>query len=172
MKKLLFAVLFSVCALFGDEVLLQTTKGDITLKLFKDVAPKAVENFETHVKNGYYDGLIFHRVIKGFMAQGGDPTGTGMGGKSIWDKSFEDEFKPNVVFDRAGLLAMANSGANTNASQFFITFKPTPWLNGHHTIFGEVVSGIATLNEIENTPTDARDRPKDEVKIIKATLIK
>ena len=96
--------------------------------------------FITHSKSGYYNGQIFHRVIKGFMIQGGDPTGSGMGGESIWKKDFEDEFAPNAVFDKPFILAMANRGKNTNGSQFFITTAPTYWLNGMHTIFGYVIS--------------------------------
>ncbi|HHH19004.1 MAG TPA: hypothetical protein ENK86_00615, partial [Campylobacterales bacterium] len=113
-------------------VVLETNQGNIELKLFPKIAPLAVENFTTHVQEGYYNGLIFHRVIKDFMIQGGDPTGTGAGGESIWKKDFADEFAPNVVFDRPMLLAMANRGPTTNGSQFFITTKPTPWLNGRH----------------------------------------
>ena len=117
-------------------VVLETNQGNIELKMFPKVAPLAVENFTTHVKNGYYNGLIFHRVIKDFMIQGGDPTGTGTGGTSIWNKEFVNEYAPNVVFDKPFLLAMANHGPNTNGSQFFITTKATPWLNGGYTIFG------------------------------------
>jgi len=167
MKKLLIAVLFSTLA-FAQVVVLETTQGKIELKMFEDKAPKAVENFVTHVQNGYYDGLIFHRVIKNFMIQGGDPTGTGRGGESIWGEPFEDEFAPNLVFDRAGLLAMANRGRNTNGSQFFITTAPTPWLNGAHTIFGEVIEGYDALRKIENTKVARDDRPVVEQKIIKA----
>jgi len=167
MKKLLLMLALSA-AVFAQTVVLQTNKGDIELTLFSDKAPKTVENFVTHVKNGYYDGLIFHRVIKNFMVQGGDPTGTGRGGESIWGKPFEDEFAPNLVFDRAGLLAMANAGPNTNGSQFFITTVPTPWLNGYHTIFGEVTKGYDVLQKIENTKTGRANKPLVEQKIIKA----
>lgn len=114
-----------------------TDKGDINLKLFPEVAPLTVLNFAHLAKRGYYDNLKFHRVIEDFMIQGGDPTGTGAGGPGY---QFGDEFKEGVVFDRKGLLAMANAGKNTNGSQFFITHVETPWLNYHHTIFGEVVS--------------------------------
>ncbi len=151
-------------------VVLETNKGKIELKLFPKVAPLAVENFTTHVKNGYYNGLIFHRVIKNFMIQGGDPTGTGRGGESIWHKEFINEYAPNVVFDRPFLLAMANHGANTNGSQFFITVKPTPWLNGGYTIFGEVISGQDVVKKIENSKTGRADRPIKEQKIIKAYI--
>jgi peptidylprolyl isomerase len=153
-------------------VVLETNQGKIELKMFPKVAPLAVENFTTHVKNGYYNGLIFHRVIKNFMIQGGDPTGTGRGGESIWHKEFINEYAPNVVFDRPFLLAMANHGANTNGSQFFITTKATPWLNGGYTIFGEVVTGQDSVKKIENTKTTKGDRPIIEQKIIKAYIKK
>ena len=151
-------------------VVLETNQGNIELKMMPKVAPLAVENFTTHVKNGYYNGLIFHRVIKDFMIQGGDPTGTGTGGESIWHKEFINEYGKNVVFDRPFLLAMANHGPNTNGSQFFITTKATPWLNGGYTIFGEVVSGQDTVRKIENTKTARGDRPIVEQKIIKAYI--
>jgi peptidylprolyl isomerase len=151
-------------------VVLETNRGVIEIKLMPEIAPKACENFLGLVKEGYYDGIIFHRVIKGFMIQGGDPTGTGRGGRSIWGGAFEDEFSPYVTFEKAGLLAMANAGPNTNRSQFFITTAKTPWLNSKHTIFGEVVAGYDVLSAIENTPTDSRDRPRDEQKIIRAYI--
>ena len=153
-------------------VVLETNQGTIELKLFPDIAPLAVENFTTHAKNGYYNGLIFHRVIKDFMIQGGDPTGTGTGGESIWNKEFVNEYGKNVVFDKPFMLAMANHGPNTNGSQFFITTKATPWLNGGYTIFGEVVSGQDVVRKIENAKTDASDRPLKEQKIIKAYVKK
>jgi peptidylprolyl isomerase len=123
-------------------VVLDTNVGKIELKMFPKAAPLAVENFVTHVKNGYYNGLIFHRVIKGFMIQGGDPTGTGRGGESIWHKEFKNEYAPNLTFDRPSLLAMANHGPNTNGSQFFITTVPTALLYGVYRIFGVVVKGL------------------------------
>lgn len=169
-KKLAISALLLVSSAFAKEVVLETTEGNITLNLFEDVAPKAVENFVTHAKNGYYDGLTFHRVIKGFMMQGGDPTGTGMGGESIWGKDFEDEFHRNVLFDKPGVLAMANAGPNTNGSQFFITFGSASWLNAKHTIFGEVTAGMNTLKKIENAKTDQRDKPLQDIKIIKAIV--
>ncbi|PSM52293.1 cyclophilin domain-containing protein [Campylobacter blaseri] len=168
MKKIFFIILFLFSTLFANRVILETSEGNITLSLFPEVAPKAVENFQTHIKNGYYDGLIFHRVIKGFMMQGGDPTGTSRNGNSIWNKDFEDEFMEGVEFDKAGVLAMANAGPNTNGSQFFITFDKTPWLNGYHTIFGEVVDGFDVLKKIETSPTNKYDRPIEDIKIIKA----
>ena len=156
----------------GKTVVLETTQGKIEIKLMPDVAPKACENFEKLVSQGYYDGLIFHRVIKGFMIQGGDPTGTGRGGESIWGSAFEDEVTPSVKFDNPGILAMANAGPNTNSSQFFITTTKTPHLNKRHTIFGEVVSGYETVQAIENTDTDSSDKPITEQKIIRAYLKK
>src|SRR5580698_7271175 len=134
-------------------VVLETNQGNVELTLFADKAPKTVENFVGLVKKGYYNGLIFHRVIKSFMIQGGDPTGTGSGGASLWGGSFKDEFSPDLVFDKPGILAMANSGPDTNGSQFFITTVPTPWLNNHHTIFGQVTAGYDTVSKIEGTPT-------------------
>jgi len=154
-------------------VVMETTQGKMEIELYPDVAPLAVENFTTHVKEGYYNGLSFHRIIKNFMIQGGDPTGTGRGGESIWHKPFKDEFKGGVVFDKAGILAMANAGPNTNGSQFFITTVPTPWLNGHHTIFGRVVTGMDVLKKLEDVPTTGRrggNRPLESQKIIKAYL--
>ena len=151
-------------------VVLQTNQGNIEIKLFNDIAPKTVENFTGLIKKGYYDGLIFHRVIKSFMIQGGDPTGTGSGGASLWGGKFEDEVTPNVKFDKAGILAMANAGPNTNGSQFFITTVPTPWLNMHHTIFGEVVNGYDMVTKIENVKTGPGDKPMEEQKIIKAYI--
>ncbi len=153
-------------------VVLETNQGTIELKMFPDIAPLAVENFTTHAANGYYDGLIFHRVIKNFMIQGGDPTGTGTGGTSIWNKEFVNEYGKNVVFDKPFLLAMANHGPNTNASQFFITTKATPWLNGGYTIFGEVISGQDVVRKIENTKTAVADRPVSEQKMIKVYVKK
>ena len=151
-------------------VVLETTQGNVEIKLFPEIAPKTVENFVGLIKKGYYDGLIFHRTIKNFMIQGGDPTGSGRGGESLWGGKFEDEFSDTIQFDRKGLLAMANAGPGTNGSQFFITTIPTPWLNNHHTIFGEVVSGYDVVSKIENTPTAPGDRPLAEQKIIKAYL--
>lgn len=152
----------------GADIVLETTQGIIELKLFPEVAPKACENFVGLVKKGYYDGIAFHRVIKKFMIQGGDPTGTGRGGNSIWNRSFEDECTKDVKFDKPGILAMANAGPNTNGSQFFITTVPTPWLNQKHTIFGEVTKGYENIQKIENQPTDSQGKPLIAQKIIKA----
>ena len=170
MGKILLVVATAVL-LFGTEVRFITTKGNFIVELREDIAPKTVKNFVTLAKQGYYNGVIFHRVIKNFMIQSGDPTGTGRGGESIWNRPFEDEFKPNVIFDKSGILAMANRGPNTNGSQFFITTVPTYWLNGRHTIFGYVKSGMHIIKKIEHTPVDRRDRPIKEVKIIKMEIL-
>ena len=151
-------------------VTFKTNQGDVKIKLFPSIAPKTCENFVGLVKKGYYDGLTFHRVVPGFMIQGGDPTGTGCGGQSIWGKPFEDEFSPDVAFSKKGILAMANSGPNTNGSQFFITTTLTPWLHMRHTIFGEVVEGYDVVEKIENTETGFMDKPVKEQKIISATV--
>ena len=181
MKKLLLAILLilnvSLIADNNPHVILQTTKGNIELELFPDIAPLAVENFTTHIKNGYYNHVAFHRIIKNFMIQGGDPTESGRGGESIWHKNFKDEFAPNVIFDKPGILAMANRGPNTNSSQFFITTAPTPWLNGGYTIFGKVVTkdSMKTLMKLNNVKTSGRsggDRPLKRVEIIKAYIKK
>ncbi len=152
----------------GRMVVFETNQGTIELKLYSDVAPKACENFTKLIEKGYYNGLVFHRVIKDFMIQGGDPTGTGRGGQSIWGKPFEDEFRKDIKFGKEGILAMANSGPNSNGSQFFITTIKTPWLDMHHTIFGEVVSGYDIVKKIEETKTDLSSKPLVEQKIIKA----
>ena len=151
-------------------VCIETTQGKIVIKLWPEIAPKASENFLALVENKYYDGIVFHRIIKNFMLQTGDPTGTGMGGNSIWNKKFEDEVKSNVAFSRIGLVAMANSGPNTNGSQFFITTKATPWLNMKHTIFGEVIEGLDVVKKLENVKTDFRDKPEVEQKMVKAYI--
>ncbi|RXJ86793.1 peptidylprolyl isomerase [Arcobacter sp. CECT 8985] len=155
--------------------ILKTSKGDIQIQLRKDLAPKAVENFVTHAENGYYNGTIFHRIIKNFMIQGGDPTGTGRGGESIWKKPFKDEFAPNAVFDKPGILAMANRGPNTNGSQFFITTAPTYWLNGKHTIFGYVKKGMDVVRKLEDVPTSGQykgNKPLIDQKIISIKIKK
>lgn len=149
-------------------VVFETNLGVIELKLYSDAAPKTCENFLGLVQKNYYDGVIFHRVIKQFMIQGGDPTGTGAGGDSIWGKPFADEFKKEVKFDKPGLLAMANRGPNTNGSQFFITTAQAPWLNMRHTIFGEVTKGYDIVQKIEAAKTDGRDKPVEAIKIVKA----
>ena len=173
-------------------VTVHTNLGDFTLELFLEVAPKTVENFVTHAKNGYYNGVIVHRVIEDFMIQGGDPTGTGMGGESIYGRTFEDEFS-REAFNLYGTLSMANAGPNTNGSQFFIvTAKQvpaqmlkqlkdggwpeeiveeyakvggTPWLDHRHTVFGRVVEGMDVVLKIEGVERNAQDRPLEDVVI-------
>ncbi len=172
MKKIIFAALMLI-SLLNANVVLETNYGKIELKLFPKAAPLAVENFTKLVQKGYYNGTIFHRVIKGFMIQGGDPTGTGMGGTSIWGKEFKNEYAPNLVFDKPYLLAMANRGPNTNGSQFFITVAKTPWLNGGYTIFGKVVKGKDVVDAISKVPTSKPgDRPLKKVVIKKAYIVK
>ena len=140
---------------------LRTNHGDIEITFFDEDAPKTVGNFVKLANEGFYDGVIFHRVIKDFMIQGGDPTGTGTGGPGY---TFEDEFNANKVV--RGALAMANAGPNTNGSQFFIvTTDEAPWLDGKHTVFGEVTSGMDVVDKIEGLDTDARDKPRDEARI-------
>jgi cyclophilin family peptidyl-prolyl cis-trans isomerase len=140
---------------------MDTNKGTIELELFDDDAPKTVENFKKLAGDGFYDGVIFHRVIPDFMIQGGDPTGTGRGGPGY---QFEDEFNEHPV--ERGALAMANAGPNTNGSQFFIvTADACPWLDGKHTVFGKVTSGMDVVDEISNVDTGAGDKPRDEVRI-------
>ncbi|MBM6618724.1 peptidylprolyl isomerase [Bacillus suaedaesalsae] len=176
---------------------LVTSMGSITIELYPDVAPKAVENFITHGKEGYYEGVTFHRILKDFMIQGGDPDGTGMGGESIYGSDFEDEFSPKVMHFR-GALAMANSGANTNGSQFFIVQNPTidenlqaqmkeaqfpeelikayaeqggtPWLDFKHTVFGQVIEGMNVVDQIAAVEVDAQGKPKQPVTIEKVNV--
>lgn len=143
---------------------INTNKGAITLKLYEQHAPKTVQNFSDLAGKNFYDSTIFHRVISGFMLQGGDPTGTGRGGPGY---EFADEFHPDLGFTTPYLLAMANAGPNTNGSQFFITVGATTWLTGKHTIFGEVADqpSRAVVDQIAGSETDAGDRPVDEVRI-------
>lgn len=150
---------------------LDTNQGKIKIKLFTEIAPKTCENFIGLIKKGYYDGITFHRVIKDFMVQGGDPTGSGCGGESLWGKPFEDECSPELKFDKVGLLAMANAGPSTNGSQFFITTTLTPWLHGKHTIFGEVVDGYDIVQKIEKSETGFMDKPKQKQYILKASVL-
>lgn len=179
-------------------VTLHTTKGDVTLRLFPDIAPKTVANFVGLAKQGYYDGVIFHRVIKDFMIQGGDPTGTGMGGSSIYGEKFEDEFSMDA-FNFYGALSMANAGPNTNGSQFFIVTAKhvdammlkqleaggwpkeaieeyakhggTPWLDHRHTVFGQVKEGMDVVLSIEEVEKNTQDKPLEDVKIINVTVV-
>ncbi|MFL2832653.1 MAG: peptidylprolyl isomerase [Coraliomargaritaceae bacterium] len=150
--------------------ILETTQGDVEIELMPGIAPLAVANFVGHINSGYYNGLIFHRVIEGFMVQGGDPLGTGTGGESIWGKNFPDEFSPEARFDTEGLLAMANSGPMTNGSQFFITTSTPEWLNDKHTIFGKVVKGYDNVKKIEGVEKGAGDKPVEDQKIVKAYI--
>lgn len=153
-----------------SEIIIATNQGQIKVRLFPDIAPLACENFIGLVEKGYYNGITFHRVIKDFMIQGGDPTATGTAGESLWKKPFSDEISDKVKFDKPGVLAMANSGPDTNGSQFFITVKPTPGLDGRHTIFGEVISGMEVVNKINSVVTNKEDKPTKEQKIIKANI--
>lgn len=140
---------------------IETNLGTIELELFEDQTPITAQNFIDLAQKGFYDGVIFHRVIDGFMIQGGDPTGTGMGGP---DYTIEDEFLPTLRFTGEGVLAMANTGRpHTGGSQFFITLAATPWLNGHHTIFGKVVRGMEVVRKIGKVATDPSDRPLEDV---------
>ncbi|KAH0275256.1 hypothetical protein KCU74_g7233, partial [Aureobasidium melanogenum] len=151
-----------------DGVLLETNYGNITIALYSDKTPRTCENFAGLADAGKYNGVIFHRIIPGFMLQGGDPTGTGRGGESIWGGKFEDEFDSSLKHTGAGVLSMANSGPGTNGSQFFICLAPTPHLNGKHTVFGQVVDGMDVVQKIGNVRTGPGDRPIEDVVIIKA----
>ncbi|WP_040224588.1 peptidylprolyl isomerase [Bhargavaea cecembensis] len=178
---------------------IHTNHGPVKVKLFREQAPKTVENFLTHARNGYYDGIIFHRVIKDFMIQGGDPTGTGMGGESIYGSTFEDEFS-HELFNLRGALSMANAGPGTNGSQFFIVqmkntpaemiaqlegagypaeiieaYKEkggTPWLDHRHTVFGQVVEGMDVVDKIADVKVGAQDKPADDVVIESIEILK
>lgn len=179
--------------------IIHTNHGPIKVKLFPEQAPKTVENFLTHAENGYYDGIIFHRIIPDFMIQGGDPTGTGMGGASIYGSTFEDEFSPEL-FNLRGALSMANAGPGTNGSQFFIVQAKrvpsqmlgqlegagfpkeiieayaekggTPWLDQRHTVFGQVVEGLNVVDEIADVKTGAQDKPVEDVVIQSIEILK
>lgn len=151
----------------AEKVIMHTTMGDIHFKLFPKECPKTVENFVTHCQKGYYNGHIFHRIIKQFMLQTGDPLGDGTGGESIWGGEFEDEFHHTLRHDRPYTLSMANAGPNTNGSQFFITVVPTPWLDNKHTVFGRVVKGMDVCQQMSVVKTNPRnDKPFDEIKIV------
>ncbi|KIW90994.1 uncharacterized protein Z519_08777 [Cladophialophora bantiana CBS 173.52] len=157
-------------------VRLSTTLGPLTLELNPEYAPKAVWNFIKLAQKGYYNGIIFHRNIRNFMIQSGDPTGTGRGGTSIWSKPFNDELEGPLKHDKRGVLSMANKGKNTNSSQFFITYRPAGHLDHKHTIFGRVVENddnqsMETLKRLENAPVDSSDRPKEEIKILDAVVL-
>ena len=151
---------------------IKTNMGTIEIELFAKETPKTVENFVGLANKGYYKGVIFHRVIDKFMIQGGDPTGTGRGGESFWGKKFNDEIVKELVFDKEGLLAMANAGPNTNGSQFFITLAPTTWLNGNHTIFGKVIKGMDVVKAIGKVAKNAQDKPLKDVVMESVTIEK
>lgn len=187
----------------GEEIaVITTTMGVIKIRFFPEYAKKAVENFKTHSRNGYYNGLSFHRVINDFMIQGGDPNGTGSGGQSIWGKPFEDEFNPSL-HNLRGALSMANSGPNTNGSQFFIVqaksvdpkfmdalkaadrqsypediveaygkIGGTPWLDYKHTVFGQIFEGMDVVDKIASVEVDENDKPVTPVKIVKIEIVK
>lgn len=146
-----------------------TNKGVFVAEMFEDKAPLTTKNFIELVEKSFYDGIIFHRVIDGFMIQGGDPTGSGMGGPGY---KIKDEFGEGLKHDDEGILSMANAGPNTGGSQFFITLAPTPWLNGHHAIFGKVVEGMDVVRLIGVVPTDFRDRPREAVTMEKVEVVK
>eukprot|EP01018_Ginkgo_biloba_P012144 Gb_11564 [translate_table: standard] len=152
------------------EVTLETSMGPITVELYNKHAPKTCRNFLELSRRGYYNNVKFHRIIKDFMAQGGDPTGTGRGGESIYGPKFEDEITRELKHTGAGILSMANAGPNTNGSQFFITLAPTPWLDGKHTIFGRVCKGIEVVKRLGNIQTDKNDRPIHDVKVLRTTV--
>ena len=151
-------------------VVLDTSMGEIVIELYWDHAANTCRNFAELARRGYYDGTIFHRIIPDFMIQGGDPTGTGRGGTSIYGKNFADEIHPDLKHTGAGILSMANSGPNTNGSQFFITLAPTAHLDRKHTIFGRVHSGLVTVQRAGKVPTGKNDRPAEDVKIRKASV--
>lgn len=145
-----------------------TNMGEFVAEMFEDKAPNTTKNFIDLVEKKFYDGIIFHRVIDGFMIQGGDPTGTGMGGPGY---KIKDEFGEGLRHDDEGILSMANAGPNTGGSQFFITLAPTPWLDGHHAIFGKIVEGMDRVPLIGAVSTDAMDRPKDAVIMEKVEVV-
>ncbi|XP_057874050.2 peptidyl-prolyl cis-trans isomerase CYP65 isoform X1 [Cryptomeria japonica] len=149
---------------------LHTTHGDLNLELHCDITPRTCENFITLCERGYYNGVAFHRNIRNFMIQGGDPTGTGRGGESIWGKPFKDELNSKLLHSERGIVSMANSGPHTNGSQFFILYKSAKHLNFKHTVFGRVVGGLNTLSATDKVPVDDDDRPLEEIKILKVTV--
>ena len=152
----------------NPKVKIETSLGDIEVELFATEAPKTVQNFKDLTNKGFYNGLIFHRVISEFMLQTGDPTGTGTGGPGY---EFNDEFSPALKHDKPGMLSMANSGPNTNGSQFFITEVPTPWLDRKHSVFGHVTSGMDVVKKIAAVPVDGNDKPKTPVVMKKVTIL-
>ncbi|TCS80878.1 peptidylprolyl isomerase [Pectinatus cerevisiiphilus] len=148
--------------------LFKTNMGDFEIELFEDKAPITTKNFLDLIDKGFYDGVIFHRVIDGFMIQGGDPDGTGMGGPGY---TIPDEFDASLKHDSEGILSMANAGPNTGGSQFFITLAPTPWLDGHHSVFGKVIKGMDTVKKIGHAETDFEDRPCAKI-VIESVSVK
>ena len=145
-----------------------TNKGVFVAQMFEEKAPQTTKNFIELTEKGFYDGIIFHRVIDGFMIQGGDPTGTGRGGPG---SRIKDEFGEGLVHDSEGILSMANAGPNTGGSQFFITLAPTPWLNGHHAVFGKIIKGMDVVREIGSVATNFQDRPLDPVVMEKVEVL-
>ncbi|ORZ37307.1 putative peptidyl-prolyl cis-trans isomerase-like 1 [Catenaria anguillulae PL171] len=152
-------------------VVLETSMGPITVELYWDHAPRTCRNFYELAQRKYYDGVKFHRIIPNFVIQGGDPTGTGRGGASIYGGKFEDEIHKDLKHVGAGICSMANSGPNSNGSQFFITLAPTKWLDGKHTIFGRVSAGMSVVQRLSRVETDASDRPRVDVKIMSARVV-
>lgn len=152
--------------------IIKTNMGTIELELFAKETPKTVENFVGLANKGYYNGVIFHRVIDNFMIQGGDPTGTGRGGESLWGKRFNDEIVPSLKHSEPGILSMANAGPNTNGSQFFITLVATPWLDGKHTVFGKVIEGMEVVKAIGKVAKNQMDRPLKDVVMESVTIEK
>lgn len=173
MRNILIAIIFAVIGMQGSalakDVLakFETTEGTFEVKLFHDKVPVTVSNFVGLAKKGFYNGLVFHRVIPNFMIQGGDPQGTGMGGPGY---SFKDEFHKDLKHDKKGILSMANAGPDTNGSQFFITVAPTPHLDNKHSVFGEVVKGYDIVEKISKAEKDGRDKPKKDIKIVKLEI--
>jgi peptidylprolyl isomerase domain and WD repeat-containing protein 1 len=154
----------------GKDAVLRTTMGDIHIRLFGQECPRTVENFTVHARNGYYDNVVFHRVIPSFMVQTGDPLGDGTGGESIWGGEFEDEFHRNLRHDRPFTVSMANAGPGTNGSQFFITTVPTPWLDNKHTVFGRVTKGMDVVQAIEQVKCNKLDKPLEDIKILNVDI--
>ncbi|KAJ7170871.1 peptidyl-prolyl cis-trans isomerase-like 3 [Mycena crocata] len=152
-------------------VTLHTTLGELKLEIFCEAVPKTAENFLALCASNYYDGCIFHRNIKGFMVQTGDPTGSGKGGQSIWGKPFPDEIRSTLKFNTRGMVAMANGGPDTNKSQFFVTYAKQPHLDGKYTIFAKVIDGAdSTLDAMERVPVTAKNRPLNEFKLTHITI--
>ncbi|MBU2493848.1 MAG: peptidylprolyl isomerase [Bacteroidetes bacterium] len=152
---------------------IKTGMGTMEIELYPNQTPNTVKNFVGLATDNYYDGITFHRIIENFMIQGGDPTGTGSGGESYFGGSFKDEFNPSLMHDKPGVLSMANAGPNTNGSQFFITLVPTPWLNGKHTVFGQVINGMDVLQSIGKVKTSKPyDKPLNEVVMESVTIEK